>query len=97
LTVRRKLLLDDLNVKSASRTVTVPIGGGTVLVTITAADLGFARVDCVLNLRVERLAPVVPDVYSPSYGINATSDAVGITISAGTGTTLRVTVEALGL
>jgi len=93
---RRKFLLDDLNVKVASKTVTIPIGGGTVLVDITAAEFGFTRVDVVLDLRVARLPPVVPDVYLPSYGVNATNDAIGITISAGTGTTLRIGVAALG-
>jgi len=82
--------------KTASATLTIPIGGGSVTGSITAADLGLSSIDYVVSLRVKREVPIVDDVYQVSYGLNAGLDAVGITVAAGTGTTLTVEAEAGG-
>jgi len=82
--------------KATSADVTIPIGGGSATVNVTASDLGLTKIEYVVNLSVKRKAPVVNDVYAPSYGINATNDAIGITLAAGTGTTLAVEVTVLG-
>ena len=83
-------------IKKASVTVTIPIGGGLVTTSLSAADFGLTKIERILDVVVHREAPVVPDVYAPSYGINATSDGVGITLGGGTGTTLRVEVTVSG-
>lgn len=77
--------------------LTIPIGGGSATASVTIADLGLStRIEWVVDVEVERRAPVVNDVYAPSYGVNATGDAIGLTVAAGTGTTLAVRVVALG-
>ena len=78
--------------------ITIPIGGGSATVSLTTADFGLSsRIDYILDLKVEREVPIVDDVYAPSYGINATGDAIGITLAAGTGTTLRAAAVVLGV
>jgi len=79
-----------------SPAITIPIGGGIVTVSISASSFGLSKLLHVLDCRVYRAAPVVPDVYAPSYGVNATGDAVGITLAAGSGTTLYTYVVVLG-
>jgi len=75
--------------------LTIPIGGGRAEASITLSDLGFdSKTEYVIDVRVERLAPIVNDVYEPSYGIS--DNTVGLTLFAGTGTTLRADVLALG-
>jgi len=88
------LYLSRMKTASGSVTVTIPIGGGSATASISKpADL--SKIGAILTFRVRREAPIVNDVYDPSFGINASQDAVGITLAAGTGTTL--TAEALML
>ena len=76
--------------------VTIPIGGGSATVSLTLSDFNLSRFEVILNVKVERKAPIVNDVYEPSYGFNATGDAIGLTLAAGTGTTLVAEVTVLG-
>ena len=83
--------------EATSADVTIPIGGGSGTTSITITDLGLStRIDYILNLEVERRVPIVNDVYAASYGLNAAADAVGITLAAGTGTTLAAKASVLG-
>jgi len=83
--------------KASTADLTIPIGGGRVATSVSLADLGLdSAIEAVLNVNVERKAPIVDDVYEPSAGINATADAVGTTIAAGTGTTLQAELTVLG-
>jgi len=78
-----------------SGVVTIPIGGGRVTTTVSKpAD--FTRIEFILHVNVKRLSPEVDDVYEPSVGINATQDAVGLTLVAGTGTTLQAEIGIIG-
>jgi len=96
--VRRLIRKKDLSLGEATTpSLTIPIGGGTITTSLTLADFGLRKeIEMIVNVKVERLPPVVQDVYTPSYGINTTLDAVGITLSAGTGTSLMVMVVVLG-
>ena len=81
---------------ASSDLVTIPIGGGSATVSLSAADFNLSKIGYILDLEVERKAPIVNDVYAPSYGINATGDGVGVTLAAASGTTLSVNVMVLG-
>lgn len=86
-----------LPIKTAtSADVTIAIGGGSATTSLSAADFGLTKIEYIMDVEVEREVPIVNDVYAPSYGINATGDAVGITLSAGSGTTLAARVTVLG-
>ncbi|MHC1572237.1 MAG: hypothetical protein ACXQTL_05760 [Methanosarcinales archaeon] len=76
--------------------LTIPIGGGIVTASLSLADFGLSRFEVILNVRAIRKEPVVGDVYEPSVGFNATGDAIGLTLAAGTGTTLAAEVDVLG-
>jgi len=82
--------------KASTGLLTIPIGGGSVTASLTTTDLGLSSLELILNVRVIRHDPVVNDVYEPSYGFNASGDAVGITVAAGTGTTLEAEALVLG-
>jgi len=84
-------------VGSSAKTVTMPLAGGIVTTSVNAADLGMAKINFVLNVQVVKTDPEISDVYYPQYGINATGDAVGITLATGTGTTLTYSVTAFGI
>jgi hypothetical protein len=87
----------DSNIKTVSKTFTIPIGGGEAYNTYTITDFGFtATIDAVLAVRIIRQVPVVDNVYVPSYAIDSTSTKVGITLAAGTGTTLTAELMAYG-
>jgi len=70
-----------------SVTVTIPIGGGSATASI-AKPATLTGIGAILSFEVVREVPIVDDVYEASYGINASGDAVGVTLAAGTGTTL---------
>ena len=82
--------------EASSGKITIPIGGGIVTGSIAASSFGLSKILAVVNVRVIRHEPVVADVYAPSVGINATGDAVGYTVAAGTGTTLELVVSVYG-
>jgi len=78
--------------------VTIPVGGGSATASISLSSFGLtSKIEAILSVNVKRQAPVVNDVYAPSVGINATQDAVGITLAAGTGTTLLAEITVLGV
>ena len=77
---------------TGSVTVTIPIGGGSVTAVIDKPTT-LTKIGAILTFTVKREAPIVDDVYEASYGITPAGDAIGLTLSAGTGTTL--TAEAL--
>ena len=83
--------------KKATLTFTIPIGGGSATGSIDAATFGVSTIDYIVNFSVNRKDPVVNDVYQASYGLNAGADAIGITLAAGTGTTLEAEVEIIGI
>ena len=100
MTVRRLVKLEDINskIKTAKTSdLTIPIGGGSVTATLTLSDFGLSSFDAILNVEIERKTPIVNDVYEPSYGFNSGLDAIGITLAAGTGTTLAAEVTVLGI
>jgi len=81
----------------ATATLAIPIGGGRAVTSLTLSDFGLdTKIEFIMNVGVNRKTPIVNDVYEPSAGINDTSDAVGITLAAGTGTTLQAEVTVLG-
>jgi len=81
----------------ATATLTIPIGGGRATTSLTLSDFGLdTKIEFIVNVNVNRKTPIVNDVYEPSAGINETSDAVGVTLSAGSGTTLATEVTVLG-
>jgi len=83
--------------KAATGDLTIPIGGGSVTASVTIADLGLAsKIELLIGTNILRKVPIVDDVYAPSAGINTTLDAIGITVAAGTGTTLVAEVVAVG-
>jgi len=83
--------------KASTAELTIPIGGGRVTATLTLADFGLAtKIEALISIMVIRKAPVVDDVYEPSGGINATADAIGLTLAAGTGTTLIAEASVVG-
>jgi len=93
--VRRR----DLLVKIAKKEdITIPIGGGSVTVTLNAADFGFeSYISQILYINVIREEPVVDDVYRADVStIAPRADSVNIRVAAGTGTTLSLEVSALG-
>jgi len=83
---------------SGSGTVTIPIGGGSVTTSLTTSDLGLdtPKIKYILNFRIVKSDPPTTDIYAPQYGINASEDAVGITLAAAVGTTLTFEVRAAG-
>jgi len=94
----RKTRYSDLSVKSASKTVTIPVGGGSATTSITLSDFGLSsKIEAILNVRITRKTPIVNDVYEPSYGITSSLDAVGLTLYAGTGTSLTVECTVFGI
>jgi len=95
---RRLLRFGDLSVKTASATVTIPIGGGSATASLTLADFNLSyKIEAILHIGVRRQAPIVSDVYSPEGGINAAGNAIGLTLYAGTGTTLSVDAIVAGV
>ena len=77
--------------------ITIPIGGGSATADLTLSDFGLSTFEVILDVEVERKIPIVDDVYEPSYGFNSGLDAIGITVAAGTGTTLAAEVTVLGI
>ena len=95
---RRLLRYGDLTIKRASTTVTIPIGGGSATASLTLSNFGLTKkIEVLLSVVVRRQTPIVSDVYAPSAGINASLDAVGLTVYAGSGTTLAVDVTVMGI
>jgi len=78
---------------SASGTVTIPIGGGNAALNITVT--AFSVIDYVLDVKITAANPDVDDIYHPR-GIKVTGNVVGLTLAAGTGTTLTVEVAVSG-
>jgi len=76
--------------------ITMPLAGGIVTTSIDAASFGLTKIQEIIDLRIKREAPVIAAVYEPSYGINETGDAIGVTLATGTGTTLKVEATVLG-
>jgi len=93
---RRLVRGGDLSVGSASLTLTIPIGGGRATGSISLASFGLdTKIEYILDVRIDRKTPIVNDVYEPSYGI-VDNTVVGITVAAGTGTTLTANVLVIG-
>ena len=83
--------------KKASVTVTIPIGGGRVNTSLTLTDFGLNNaIEYIINVNVIRRDPIINTVYAPSAGITLNSQAVGLTLAAGAGTTLTAEVTVLG-
>lgn len=80
---------------TSQTTVTIPIGGGAVATSV-AKPADFTKLELVLNVRAVSTDPDVSDIYAPRYGINDTLDAVGITLSSASGTTLTSELTTLG-
>jgi len=98
--VRRLLRPEDLGMAWAIKEVTVPIGGGGVGVTFSKSDFGFDRaIECVVSVRIAGMDPDVTDVMEPvcpAVGTTLGAEVVGLTVGAGTGTTLTVMMLAMG-
>jgi len=94
---RRLVRTEDIGyIKSASLTLTIPIGGGRVTGTRTLADFGLnKKIEYIIDVEIDRGSPIVNDVYEPSYGITP-ANTVGITLAAGTGTTLTANILVMG-
>ena len=84
---------DSLIGDKASGSVTIPIGGGSAPVNITLANLDSIVYLCAIKITLAD--PDVADIYTPR-GPVVTDNIVGMTLAAGTGTTLTAEVEALG-
>jgi hypothetical protein len=95
----RKVRFSDLSAaRSVTKTVTIPIGGGAAFVNFFLSDFGFStEIDAIIHVNVSQIAPITNNVYAPSWGINTNSTALGVTVSAGSGITLGVSVLALGI
>lgn len=95
---RRKALEGDLAlVQYTTSAVNIAIGGGSAKTTVTTTNLGLnIKIQAILNVVVERQSPETDDVYVPQYGINTSEDAIGLTLYAGSGTSLAATVSAIG-
>ena len=97
---QRKVRYSDLAVNTAGGTLTftIPVGGGSATGSISLSNFGLkSKIEGILNVKIKRQAPVTNDVYMPEYGINSSQNAVGITLYAGTGTTLIAEVTVFGI
>ena len=91
-TERRLELFGDLNVIRQTVTVTIPIGGGSVPVTLTFPS--FSTITGILSVQVQSTVPYVSNVFQPQA--NFSGNIVGMTLAAGAGTTLTASVLAIG-
>jgi len=78
---------------SATNSVTIPLGGGSAAITVTLS--GLSSIDYVTNIQVTNIDPDTQDIYSPR-GMKVDGNVVGMTLAAGTGTTLTVLAEGIG-
>jgi hypothetical protein len=82
--------------KATSSDVTIPIGGGSATSSLTTSDFGLRKIETIVHVRVIRKAPVVNDVYEPSAWVEPDGSAIGLSLFAGTGTTLAAEVVVAG-
>ena len=80
-------------IDSNTASVTIPIGGGSVPVNITLAGLSSIRY--LVRVSIVGIDPDTADIYEPR-GVKVDGNVVGMTLAAGTGTTLTAEVLAEG-
>jgi len=88
-------LADGRTISKASNTVTVPIGGGNISMTITFPEL--RHIDAVLQVQVDKTVPSVNIEGAVGTHKNISDNVVGFTIfGISAGTTLTATAVAVG-
>lgn len=88
-------LFDGRTISEATNTVTVPIGGGSISMTITFPEL--KTIDKVLTIQVEDTDPPTDINGAVGHHKNINGNVVGFTVSnVATGTTLSAQGAALG-
>jgi len=93
----RRARLGDESIGTFNGTAVVPIAGGTVLVTVTAAQLGFSnKIEGLIIVTINSNVPTTQNISTPVFGLSGTSLVVGVTLGGATGTTLGYTIAAWG-
>ena len=89
-----KVAFDALSIGGMTISLTVPIGGGRVATAINASQLGLNVIDAIISVRIIEANPPIDNIYVPQVSING--NVVGITVTAGAGTTVNVEILAMG-
>jgi hypothetical protein len=82
--------------KATTPNLTIPIGGGSAATTLSAGDFGLRKIEAVIHVNVIRGEPIVNDVYTPTSWVSSDGLAAGVSLFAGTGTTLAGEITVLG-
>jgi len=90
---RRLIRRGDLNYARATATAVIPVGGGTVIVSMTFT--GLAGIEMPLFVRVSSAVPPTADIYQPVVH-SISGNVVGFSLRGGTGTTLGLEAFVLG-
>jgi len=78
---------------SQTNTATIPIGGGSAAITVTLSNL--SSIDYITNIQITNADPDTQDIRAP-MGMKVDSNVVGLTLTAGIGTTLTLLAEGVG-
>jgi hypothetical protein len=90
--------IGNTTLRTANGQAVVPVGGGTVNFSIAASAFGFTRfIEGGTDIAISTMSPVVQNISQPVFGLIGTSLALGVTLGAGTGTTLGWQAQAWGI
>ena len=89
-------LKDGHTIAKASNTVVVPIGGGSISISITFSEL--RQIDAILQIQVDKTDPPVLIEGAVGTHKNISGNVVGFTITGvSAGTTLTASAVAIGI